>query len=196
MGEHGFSSSQALPLIHFNSPLTLRKKKDIQKRLLSLYLLFGYVTRPSLSGEFLWNYNLHGELTESERSILDLSLEEKENCVNAIGWKLENMWTLAWAVGFKHTPHFYLGMIKDEMVRELLEFCQSVLGEMALGDGKRRSLMEIYNMADIYYCAHNAVRSAQLGKKTVPEDFHPLRDGGAIHERRHSLDCILSPNTP
>ena len=49
-------------------------------------------------------------------------------------------------------------------------------------------------MEDLFYCAHNAVRTAQMGgKAAVPEGFHPVRDGGAIHERRHSLTWALSP---
>ena len=35
-------------------------------------------------------------------------------------------------------------------------------------------------LEDVFYCAHNAVRSAQTGSTTsVPKDFHPVRDGGA-----------------
>lgn len=44
-----------------------------------------------------------------------------------------------------------------------------------------------------FYCCHNAVRSAQLGGKTVPDGFHPVMNGGVIHERRHALTWCLSP---
>jgi hypothetical protein len=40
---------------------------------------------------------------------------------------------------------------------------------------------------------HNAVRSAQLGEDTVPEGFHPIANGGVIHERRHALTWAISP---
>ena len=36
------------------------------------------------------------------------------------------------------------------------------------------------------------MRSAQLGSDTVPEGFHPVGDGGTVHERRHALTWILS----
>lgn len=40
----------------------------------------------------------------------------------------------------------------------------------------------------------STVRGAQLGNASmVPARFHPVMDGGAIHERRHSLTWILSP---
>jgi len=45
---------------------------------------------------------------------------------------------------------------------------------------------------DLFYCLHNAVRSAQLGSKTVPDGFDPIGNGGVIHERRHSLTWMLS----
>ena len=46
-------------------------------------------------------------------------------------------------------------------------------------------------MEDLFYCAHHAVRSAQLGRATVPEGFHPMIDGGVIHERRHALSWMV-----
>lgn len=54
-----------------------------------------------------------------------------------------------------------------------------------------RSVAEVVALEDLFYCAHNAVRSAQLGHNTVPEGFHPVRDGGVIHERRHALTWCL-----
>lgn len=38
-----------------------------------------------------------------------------------------------------------------------------------------------------FYCAHNAVRSAQLGRATVPAGFDTVTHGGTVHERRHAL---------
>jgi hypothetical protein len=39
------------------------------------------------------------------------------------------------------------------------------------------------------------VRSAQLGGKTVPNNFDPIGNGGVIHERRHALTWMLSKGT-
>ena len=50
----------------------------------------------------------------------------------------------------------------------------------------------IIKMEDLFYCVHNAVRSAQLGRRTVPSNFDPIGNGGVIHERRHSLTWMLS----
>ena len=56
-----------------------------------------------------------------------------------------------------------------------------------------RTEEDVVELEDVFYCAHNAVRSAQTGSQTaVPKDFHPVRDGGAIHERRHALPGRLA----
>ncbi len=58
-----------------------------------------------------------------------------------------------------------------------------------------RPLREVAQLEDIFYCAHNAVRSAQLGRiEAVPNGFHPVTNGGVVHEKRHSLTWIFSPN--
>ncbi len=44
----------------------------------------------------------------------------------------------------------------------------------------------------LFYCLHNAVRSAQCGDDTVPPGFDPIGNGGVVHERRHSLTWMLS----
>ncbi|MEY3241707.1 MAG: hypothetical protein RIR11_3146 [Bacteroidota bacterium] len=44
----------------------------------------------------------------------------------------------------------------------------------------------------LFYCLHNAIRSAQCGDDTVPPGFDPISNGGVIHERRHSLTWMLS----
>ena len=57
-----------------------------------------------------------------------------------------------------------------------------------------RSLDEVAQLEDEFFCTHHAVRSAQLGRTSkVPDGFDPISDGGLIHERRHSLSWVLSP---
>ncbi|MDX2015500.1 MAG: DUF4272 domain-containing protein [Myxococcaceae bacterium] len=59
-----------------------------------------------------------------------------------------------------------------------------------------RPLSDLIQLEDLFYCAHNDVRSAQLGYATVPAAFHPVFDGGVVHERRHALTWALSPGVP
>ena len=60
-------------------------------------------------------------------------------------------------------------------------------------DIKLRDPVEVHNLEDLFYCAHNAVRSAQQGSETAPPEFDPIVNGGCIHERRHALTWVLSP---
>ena len=57
-----------------------------------------------------------------------------------------------------------------------------------------RSNGRVNALEDYFYCAHNAVRSAQVGSpETVPVDFDPMVHGGAVHERRHGHAGCVSP---
>ncbi len=113
-----------------------------------------------------------------------------------MGWKNENCWPLAWILGFPNIPEVDCGQISGDFARELMidwlpnsvSECQELSANL-----KIRSVEEVHQLEDLFYCAHNAVRSAQLGSDSVPEGFHPLYDGGCVHERRHSLTWSLSP---
>ncbi len=52
---------------------------------------------------------------------------------------------------------------------------------------------QVAKTEDLFYCAHNAVRSGQMGGDTVPDWFDSMSDGGAIHERRRALTWAVSP---
>ena len=106
------------------------------------------------------------------------------------------MWALAWMLGFDPAPPFHQGQLPEEVTRAIvLEFASELNGDIAsfLARATPRSVDEIVELEDVYYCAHNAVRSAQGGEDSVPNYFHPVRDGGAIHERRQALTWALSP---
>ena len=69
--------------------------------------------------------------------------------------------------------------------------CDSLLVQ-----GNTQAIEDIVRMEDRFYLAHNAVRSGQTGEAgMLPAGFDPIGDGGAIHERRHSLTWALSPGT-
>lgn len=96
------------------------------------------------------------------------------------------MWALAWVLGFETEPALS-GQIQGDLARELVfQFADR-------SDYKMRGADEVRAKEDLFYCAHNAVRSGQLGRDTLPEGFHPTEDGGGIHERRHGLSWCLSP---
>lgn len=136
--------------------------------------------------------------TPHERELYELSREEAhDDYVDTIGWRLENMWPLAWAFGFEEKPALG-GEIPHEVIRAMLwEFLPSLEAPLSqwLETVRLRPIAELAAAEDLFYCAHNAARSAQLGGDTVPEGFHAVMDGGVIHERRHALTWMLSPDT-
>ena len=66
-------------------------------------------------------------------------------------------------------------------------------GANFLASAKLRPEANIIALEDLFYCTHNAARSAQTGNDgTVPPGFHPVNSGGVVHERRHALTWLLS----
>lgn len=95
------------------------------------------------------------------------------------------------------TPTINQGQLTGDLARHLmLGWLPNNVSECRELESKiqPRDANEVHQLEDLFYCAHNAVRSAQLGSDTVPPDFHPVYDGGCIHERRHSLTWALSPD--
>jgi hypothetical protein len=104
------------------------------------------------------------------------------------------MWPLAWALGFEPPPDLS-GLICDEVVSALYRFLPPI-DSTSKGFAERstlRPVVEVRALDDLLCCAHNAVRSAMLGGKTVPAGFRPESHGGAIAERRHALSWLLTP---
>lgn len=200
---HGFRCNRHLPLLRSDASTTLRPKIEVASRLLALHCLCFWVTfdDAKISSAVLRQYLIDNELIKyfspEELVVWKLSRNEAgEAHRDTIGWKLENIWALAWLLGFKFTPQFVGGQINNQMITELLQFLPHKF-DISVTDFAEKctlqSLVDVDQMEDLFYCVHNAVRSAQLGSDSVPDGFHPIRDGGAIAERRHALTWALSP---
>lgn len=113
---------------------------------------------------------------------------------DSIGWRLENMWPLAWILGFSPTPAVQ-GMIDDAVIQPMFDFLPKITDELPSWTKQRkvRAAVDVLDLEDLFYCAHNAGRSAQLGGKTAPKGFDPVTGTGVIHERRHALTWATSP---
>jgi len=206
LAERGFRCSKWLPLYRSEEHKNiLRPHEEIAGRLLALNALFLWVSAPeeAVATERLRTFvnqnAIETHLTPDERAILSLARTEANTAhADTIGWRLENMWALAWILGFDPAPPFFQGQlpndIQDRMIFEFLPFLDVRISNF-VETRRPRSPDEVGELEDVYYCTHNAVRSAQMGEDTVPQEFHPIRDGGAIHERRHALTWSLSPGT-
>jgi hypothetical protein len=198
----GFRPARWLPLPAMQR--TLRPIEEIAGRLMGLAALFTWASAPdeAVSSDELRNYikrnRLRDALTDEEAAIVALPRDQaREQHADNVGWRLENMWPLAWVLGFTAEPDFASSQIDESISREILfEFLagQDRTIEQIVQMSRPRNAADVIGLEDRFYCAHNAVRSAQLGEATVPEGFHPVVHGGAIHERRHSLTWCLSPD--
>ncbi len=206
LAERGFRCSRWLPLYRSeDGEDSLRPVDEIAARLMALNALFLWVTAPEdvVPTERIHDYvgrnALEEHLTDEENEIRLLPrADAQEQHANTIGWSLENMWALAWILGFEPAPPFYKGQLSDEVTRRMImEFLPNLDATVAgfVAEATPRTAAEVAQLEDLYYCTHNAVRSAQTGEETVPQCFHPVRDGGAIHERRYSLTWAMSSGT-
>ncbi len=206
LAERGFRCARSLPLHRaVGSEDRLRPVDEIAARLLALHALFLWVAVPEKVAAtariqaFFDRNGLGGHLSEEENEIRLLPRgEAREQHGDTIGWRLENMWVLAWILGFEPAPPFYQGQLPDEVTRRMsVDFIPDLDADVAgfVAELTPRTAAEVARQEDLYYCTHNAVRSAQTGGDTVPESFHPVVAGGAVHERRHSLTWALSPGT-
>lgn len=199
----GFKPADWLPLPYPDTEV--RPERDVAMRLLALDAAFSWVTYPLEEADgtgrlrdYIKRNALHDWFSKDELEIISKSREEAHaDFVDTIGWKLENMWALAWALGFTPAPGFESSQIEEEVIESLyFDFLPGLDGGVddLLAKCSFRDASEIVKLEDRFYCGHNAVRSAQLGEATVPDGFHPVIHGGAIHERRHALTWILSPD--
>lgn len=200
----GFIVSPALPLPNQRGLANvLRPTREIALRLRALAALFAWVALPermlatAAVKEAIAREDLKAHLTSPEQEIIDLRREDAHaRFDDVVGWRLENMWPLAWVLGFAPEPDVDGGQIPNDVAQELLfDFLDELASpvEEFVASTTLRSIGDVVAFEDMFYCAHNAARSAQLGGHTIPEGFHPVGDGGVVHERRHALSWVLSP---
>jgi len=194
--EAGFKPASSLPT-EFNRQL--RPAIEIAKRLNAIKSLVLWLMVPpeNLENEkilkFIDQNDLMDFMTTEEKTILSLPRDD-EQARNSIGWKFENAWPLAWFFGYRE-PEIKGAMMTGEQMQEILMNHTCPIEESIeewIVNKKTISEEDVIQKEDLFYCLHNAVRSAQLGGKTVPDGFHPVGNGGVIHERRHSLTWMLS----
>lgn len=211
--DSGFTAAAWLPMWDESVVPSLRPTEEIAGRLAALNALFAHAAAPEdviPSDALVAHIRVAGleiHMTEDEREIVNLSRKEAaEEHGNAIGWRTENAIALAWVLGYKCELAFAGTMLTFAEIKDLVtrwppidssrfaSWCAAL---------RPRPVMEVVDMADLFYCAHNAARSAQVemmnarGKSvrysTVPAGFDPVANGGVIHERRHALWWAVSP---
>ncbi|MBD8080817.1 DUF4272 domain-containing protein [Chryseobacterium caseinilyticum] len=192
----GFKPANSLPT---ELETQIRPAIEIAKRLHAIKAIVLWIMVPpeNLPDEEILDFaernQLEDYIAEDEKLILE-SPRNDEEARNLIGWKFENAWPLAWYFGYKE-PDFTGEMMTGVQMQEILNDHACPLDENIEDWIKKRDVIseeKLRKKEDLFYCIHNAVRSAQMGRKTVPENFDPIANGGVIHERGHALTWMLS----
>ena len=207
----GFMPAQSLPMMPSPGEAgtdgdvggVLRPTREMVRRYLALLAVFAWASAPAEMEPAIFRFidsnKLADAMTEEEKAIIQLDQAEAvRQHQDTIGWRLENMWSLAWILGLAPVPSATSGQLSSDIIDTMLEdFVPEfdITVEDLLAKSVLQEIEQVVVQNDLFYCAHNAVRSAQLGSPTVPDDFDPVASGGAIHERRHSLMWALSPGT-
>jgi Domain of unknown function (DUF4272) len=200
LAARGFRVADWLPL-RGRDEIDLRPRNEIVLRLAALNAVYVYVMgrkscpEPALR-EMIRDHGLDAAMTASERDILNIPREDSHD--ETIGWLTENILPLAWALGHAHEPGIDGAMLDLPAIKPLCTSfapttsaaCAALLAATSL-----RPVAEVVELEDLFYCCHNAVRSAQFNDPScVPGHFDPIANGGVIAERRHALTWMLSPN--
>jgi hypothetical protein len=210
LNKHGFKPATWMPLpcsigerphqIGFAGG-TLRPEIEIVNRLLCHCAAFAWGSAPQhfeqRIAHFIASNGLREFMTEEELQIIDRPKDDASvQFAHMVGWRLENMWPLAWILGLADEPSAITGQLPQETSGALMslflpEF--TVTAESLLAQGQTQPIETIVQIEDLFYLAHNAVRAGQTGRHDqLPDNFDPVGDGGAIHERRHSLTWSLA----
>lgn len=210
LNQHGFRPATWMPLPAAAGDTTdlgfaggtLRPAIEIANRFLCHCAAFAWGSAPPMFEErisrFVSTNNLQPQFTPFESDLFQLGKDEAASKFSAsIGWRLENMWSLAWILGLAPEPSAISGQLSQDVSGGLMSLFLphfTTTAEALLERGQIQPLEEVIRMEDLFYLAHNAVRSGQVGHpEQLPAGFDPIGDGGAIHERRHSLTWSLAP---
>jgi Domain of unknown function (DUF4272) len=203
LAARGFRFAEWLPLRGADD-VDLRPRDEIVRRLAALNAVFVYACGSEehfperTLREMLRAHVPEAALAEAEREILGLERQEAGATYgDTLGWYSENMLPLAWALGYPQVPAIDGAMLDAAAIKALcISFAPTNSAACAalLEAGALRPAAEIVALEDLFYCCHNAVRSAQHDDPScVPPAFDPFANGGVIHERRHALTWMLSP---
>jgi hypothetical protein len=203
LGEAGFIPSESLPWVR---SAELRPVSDIAKRLLAVkaataWVCFGESQMPGIQITSCLNgHGLTPFVAQREKEMLETPREEAQaRFTDDIGWSFEGAWSLAWTLGYAEPPDIYGRMMdQDRIVAVIFNYVPRLSADPSVwvAECHPRSEGEVLRMEDLFYCVHNAGRSALLGQRTVPFFFDPRINTAVVQERRQAFTWALSPNVP
>ena len=205
LAKEGFTAAKGLPTMKRRAGIgnTLRPVEEIIDRLLCNYVVLAWVALPEEETStkalqrLIRDNELGEKLTAKEKKILRTKRQSPSKAtVDAVAQKTENLWTLAWILGFDLTPEINQEPISQEFITKLFHFLAPLRKgkEEFLENVHLRSFEEVAQLEDIFYSAHSAFTSAQQGTKdAIPQHFHTRQHNKIILAKRHALTWSLSP---
>lgn len=180
----GLSINPELPFLE--SGVALRDISEITERTLALFAAvstaFGLSREISL--RWVLNNNLQNALTAMEREQLTT---ESQIVAIAFQAEVDKLYALAWVL-----KKVALLEMSGDCPEDLIEVFPDIRAGQSASSFRAsvslRGLDEVVQACDTAYCAHWAVRNAQLRRMSVPENIVP----SYVAERRSALDWVLS----
>jgi hypothetical protein len=182
VAELGLEVNEALPLL--DCPAVARSIDQIFRRLLCLHTLaavaFGFDKQKALA--WVNSEGIFSDFTDDENVVL----QSGKKVPSQFKFQIEGMWALAWALGLIPAIDFLKPC--DQTFAALLP--DLISAESSLNLRAKISLRPIeqqYEMCDLAYCLHWAVRERELKGFGVPFDLASY----VIPERRRALEWLI-----
>lgn len=182
VAELGLEVNETLPLLDF--PISTRTVDEIFQRLLCLHALaaiaFGFDKQKAI----VWtdSEGIYSAFTENEKA----ALQNKKKLSSQFKFQIEGMWALAWVLGL--VPNIDFSKPCDQMFAALLP--DLIRGQSSMYLKEKISLRPVqqqYEMCDLAYCLHWAVRHRELKGFGAPFGLASY----VIPERRHALEWLI-----
>lgn len=125
----GFNAAGSLPTLNhrFGVPGKLRSPRDIAMRVMALKALFIWASAPESAAaservtRYIERNGLKEHLTPEELKIISMPRQQAlTQHGESIGWRLENMWSLCWLLGYDTPPNPTSGQLPDEVTEGIM----------------------------------------------------------------------------
>ena len=186
---HGGEICDWLPSLDQDTPVRDAQATARRALVLNAMLQIAFNAPISVIGNWISGNGLDGELSHSERKILektDGDLTEQE-CTN-LRWYIEALWALAWASGNVENLDFNKP-VGNELASLMPNLRVNESGEAFMNRAKLRPRLELFRMTDLYYRLHWWTKTAQLHGKPSGDVSLDI-----VLERRKALEWLLNDN--
>lgn len=191
----GVACMEALPVLPSAQEVTLKSVDTICRRaiacLLSTQLACDIAERAdyeesrTLFFKLLKSFGVETKLLPKEKKLFDNDYTDQD--AMDVAWTYECYWSLVWALGLIDEIEIPDDICDCGKAITLVENCQSF--EEFRSHCHPRSVEEILDMLDLYYCYHWAC----VEKNIKPETPIGVLQPDVVVERRRGLEWLISP---